>query len=321
MIAWPDNLRPIRQSFYLRETTIRFANSQGGFQVAERAGRRWVADIDFRLSDIQAAQMDAFLASLRGPAGKVLLPNFMRMATRLVPQSMDDYAARVGATFFDDNHDFTDQLLFYGDLATEESVPLGMEVDSLFGENFDLLLVFPCDLQLVTEDYAEMLAENILVPFALEDGRLFSFGSAEPLEIGIEDGMELGCEDGTEILATRGGGFFEGVGQPSLNNGADSTLVISGCAPWTNNIAKSGETIAASSQRLHIVIADSVTDIDGRASIAIAPSLREVVTLGTLVLGGGAVLMRVIGDDAGKNETLPPGISTYRLTFEEVLSS
>ena len=69
----------------------------------------------------------------------------------------------------------------------------------------------------------------------------------------------------------------------------------------------------------HLILEDVTTDINGLATVPIAPKLRTTISEQPLVLGGIKVLMRLTNDDAGHNRTIPPNRSTYTLTFEEVL--
>lgn len=316
---WPENLLPKQQNFYLRTTTIQFQNPSHIADVSARPWQRWVAELSFHLSADKAAQLDALLARLRGRAGAVLVPNALRLETRMVPESMDAYAAKIGTTFFDDHYDFDDQVLEDGFLTWEEPAALGLEEDISLGEFFDLILVFPRGTALLTEADDILMAENVLVPFILENGKFLTLEDSPELEIGAEDGLAFETEDGADITVQRGGGFFEGVGQASLAGGADTALTITGCAPFTDAIVRLGETISPSPGRLHIIIADTATDIDGRGMISIMPPLRDAVVQSALIMGGGTVKMRLVSDDAGKNETVPPIQVAYQLSFEEIL--
>ncbi len=320
-LNWPEGLLPQDQNFYIQTCSVAFQNPVNIVEVAPRSWQRWVATMSFHLPEDQAAQMDALLAQLRGPIGAVLLPNALRLETRPVLESMDAYAAQIGTTFFDDHYDFDDQTNEDGFLTDEEPVPLGIEEDLSLGELFDLILCFPCGVSLLTEGGDLILAENVLVPFVLESGKFLTLEDSPELEIGAEDGLVFETEGGVDCMVERGGGFFEGVGQATLDGGADTALVISGCAPFAEAIICLGETVSPSPGRLHLVIADASTDMDGRAVVSIMPPLRDAVVQGSLVLGGGAVKMRLLGDDTGKNQTSPPIQITYQLSFEEILPS
>ena len=78
---WPLVFKPDSQAFYVQTLTARFDNPYNGqVQVLERDGARWVTSLTLTLYSANARAFEAFLASLRGPAGEVLVPDFRRLA-------------------------------------------------------------------------------------------------------------------------------------------------------------------------------------------------------------------------------------------------
>ncbi|MEN9545203.1 MAG: hypothetical protein RLZZ598_2036 [Pseudomonadota bacterium] len=78
---WPLAFKPAEQSFYIQTLASRFTNPfTGHVQVLERDGARWMSRLRLQLSGREARAFDAFLASLRGSAVEVLLPDFRRLA-------------------------------------------------------------------------------------------------------------------------------------------------------------------------------------------------------------------------------------------------
>ncbi|MEI7606312.1 MAG: hypothetical protein WCJ64_02895 [Rhodospirillaceae bacterium] len=81
MTDWPLSFKPDSQAFYVQTLTARFDNPYNGqVQVLERDGARWVTSLTLHLYSANARAFEAFLASLRGPAGEVLVPDFRRLA-------------------------------------------------------------------------------------------------------------------------------------------------------------------------------------------------------------------------------------------------
>lgn len=286
-----------------------------------RDGAKWVATLDLRLTEGKAAIFDALLAKLNGPTGKLLVPDFRRVKVRTVTESMDDYAARIGITFFDDHYDFPDQTQEEGLLTTEGPVALGTEKNMLLAFDFPTaLLVFPDGVMLITEAGEDLLGENVEIPFISEDEQTtvtVDFGA--PLEIGTEEGDIFDIFTREQIAVQVGGGFFEGTGQPVLIGGAYNKVSVDGLAPFLTVIIVAGESIGTSPGRAHLVLFDTGTDIDGRGQIVVAPHIREPVIQQALKTGGTKVVMRLVDNDAAKNDTEPPFIATYQLHLEEIL--
>ncbi len=81
MTDWPLSFKPDTQAFYVQTLTARFDNPYTGqTQVLERDGARWVTSLTLHLYGANARAFEAFLASLRGPSGEVLVPDFRRLA-------------------------------------------------------------------------------------------------------------------------------------------------------------------------------------------------------------------------------------------------
>ncbi len=81
MTDWPLSFKPDSQAFYVQTLTARFDNPYNGqVQVLERDGARWITSLSLTLYSANARAFEAFLASLRGPAGEVLVPDFRRLA-------------------------------------------------------------------------------------------------------------------------------------------------------------------------------------------------------------------------------------------------
>ncbi len=82
-IVWPVTYRPVAQEFYLQTLSTVFTNPYTqSQQVLERDGQRWVSRITLRRGTELAWEIDALLASIRGPAGHVLVPDFRTLAPR-----------------------------------------------------------------------------------------------------------------------------------------------------------------------------------------------------------------------------------------------
>lgn len=112
--SWPADCLPRRLSLWVRSLTGRFTSRYTGqIQIVERPGARWVADMDLELSKDQALKLEAFLASRRGPALPFLFPAILWDGARGSLKSMDDLAAEIGPTDFDDDTGFDDGFVFF----------------------------------------------------------------------------------------------------------------------------------------------------------------------------------------------------------------
>lgn len=318
---WPEGIYPRTQKYYLLPRSTQFASVlTGQDHVLERDAAKWVAEFTFELEGNRARILDALIAALRGPTGKILVPDFRRIAPTPVAPSMDDYADEIGLTFFADRYDFSDQTHEEGFLATEQTPPLGAEQNALFGGGFDAILVFKDHVTLLTEDDLILLADGVGIPFETDRGFLLTIEHGEALEIYAEEGYELQTQDFKYIPRQISGGFIEGEGQPTLlKGGTRNALLIGGLAPF-HTVIKAGSGISPAQGHAHIILGDVTTDINGLAVVPIAPRLRAVVIEQPLLLNGIAVLMRLTEDDAGENNTLPPNRSLYTLKLEQILN-
>lgn len=319
-LEWPEGLYPVQQSYFIRPVTITSISDLTGLvEAKERNGARWSATLEFRLTGGKAAIMDALIARLNGSTGKVLVPDFRRTKARAVTDSMDAYAGRIGLSFFDDEHDFTDMTQDAGFLTFEESVPLALEESYLFCGGFDAYLFGPDHVFLLTEDGAELWGENVDIPILSEKGVELTLEQGPPIEVGMEEGFGMEAENGDDIIYQVGGRFFEGTGTPKLVGGGWNKLAIDGLAPGINGVLLAGEAIQGSQGRAYLILFDVNTDINGYSAVPIAPKVREAIPAEDLSTGNIGVLMRLLENDAGRNETVPPAISAYQLRFEEVL--
>lgn len=321
-LNWPENIYPAQQIFFIRPNTAKSVSDfTGQAQVLSRDGGRWVATLDLRLTQKNAAVIEALIAELRGPVGTLLVPDFRRLKSRVITQSMDDYADEIGLTFFDDRYDFDDQTHEDGFLTTEEPLTFGIEENLPLSGNFpEAFLVFPDDVMLLTEAGDDLIGENIGIPLIAEQddiGLESSFGA--PMEICLEEGFTFTTEAVEQIPVQVGGGFFEGEGQPTLIGAAFDKISISGLAPFTPDVLFFGEAIAPSPGRSHLILTEPTTNINGYAAASVAPKIRDLVVQQPLTTGNVNVLMRLVDDDAGQNTTIRPAISIYQLRLEEVL--
>ncbi|GIX10736.1 hypothetical protein [Elioraea sp.] len=78
--AWPAELRPSRQVFYLQPNTLRFVSPiTRQAQVLRREGARWVAELTFDpLNARLAGVLEGLLAALAGAVNTVRLRDFRR---------------------------------------------------------------------------------------------------------------------------------------------------------------------------------------------------------------------------------------------------
>jgi len=317
---WPEGLYPVQQSYYIRPVTIKSVGDLTGFvQTKEREGTRWIATLDFRVEGGKAAILDSLVARLNGSTGKILVPDFRRTKSRAVTDSMDAYAESVGLSFFDDEHDFNDMTQDGGFLTFEESVPLALEENILFCAGFDAYLFGSDNVFLLTEEGHELWGENVDIPILSEKGIELTLEEGPPMEVGMEEGFSIEAENGDDILFQVGGRFFEGAGTPKLVGGGWNRLVVDGLSPWKESVLLAGEAIQGSPGRSYLVLFDAATNINGYSAVMIAPRVRESIAINDLSTGSVRVLMRLLDNEAGQNETRPPALSTYQLRFEEVL--
>lgn len=77
-ITWPAGLVPSSTSMTLIENTAAFENPlTGTIQTLERPGARWSQSLSFNaMTGADRAELQAFLASLRGQANRAVLPVF-----------------------------------------------------------------------------------------------------------------------------------------------------------------------------------------------------------------------------------------------------
>lgn len=77
-ISWPAGLVPSSTSMTLIENTAAFENPlTGTIQTLERPGARWSQSLSFNaMTGADRAELQAFLASLRGQANRAVLPVF-----------------------------------------------------------------------------------------------------------------------------------------------------------------------------------------------------------------------------------------------------
>lgn len=82
-VTWPVAIRPRRQTFWLATRTTQFDNPfYGTSQRVEWQGVRWRSEIVIRRMGPVVREIDALVASLQGPVGTVLLPDFRRLTAR-----------------------------------------------------------------------------------------------------------------------------------------------------------------------------------------------------------------------------------------------
>lgn len=83
-LTWPSGLLPSAMEWGLQANTQSFESPlTGSVQTLELPSPRWLATLTFEhLQDSEAAALQAFLASLRGRAGRFTLHNFARPAPR-----------------------------------------------------------------------------------------------------------------------------------------------------------------------------------------------------------------------------------------------
>lgn len=319
-LQWPDGLYPIQQSYFIRPVTITSVSDLTGLvEAKERDGARWSATLEFRLAGGKSGIMDALIARLHGSSGKVLVPDFRRTKARAVTNSMDAYAEDIGLCFFDDEHDFNDMTQDSGFLTFEESVPMALEESYLFCGGFDAYLFGPDHVFLLTEEGDELWGENVDIPILSEKGVELTLEQGPPMEVGMEEGFGMEAENGNDIVVQVGGRFFEGIGTPKLVGGGWNKLAIDGLAPGANGVLLAGESIQGSQGRAYLILFDVNTDMNGYSAVPIAPRVREAIMTGDLSTGNINVLMRLLDNEAGQNNTVPPAISAYQLRFEEAL--
>jgi hypothetical protein len=106
--AWPAELRPSRQVFYLQHNTLRFVSPvTRQAQVLRREGARWVAELTFDpLNARLAGVLEGLLAALAGSVNTVRLRDFRREFRTGDPRSQGDVPS--GPFSFDDATIFTD---------------------------------------------------------------------------------------------------------------------------------------------------------------------------------------------------------------------
>ena len=106
--AWPAELRPSRQVFYLQPNTLRFVSPiTRQTQVLRREGARWVAELTFDpLNARLAGVLEGLLAALAGSVNTVRLRDFRREFRTGDPRSQGDVPS--GPFSFDDATIFTD---------------------------------------------------------------------------------------------------------------------------------------------------------------------------------------------------------------------
>lgn len=82
-VIWPLDLRPARQAFYIRTNTVRFESPlTGQVQIQERDGARWVAQMNITRGAVDSRRMDALIAALHGPVGRIYMPDFRRLTAK-----------------------------------------------------------------------------------------------------------------------------------------------------------------------------------------------------------------------------------------------
>ncbi len=82
-VIWPLDFRPFRQAFYIRTNTIRFESPlTGQVQIQERDGARWVAQLNLNRGAADSRRIDALIAALHGPVGRIFMPDFRRLTAK-----------------------------------------------------------------------------------------------------------------------------------------------------------------------------------------------------------------------------------------------
>lgn len=320
ILEWPPGIYPRSQKFYLAHKSKSFDSPYTGQrQVSEVKGTRWVAEFDFVLTRQKAAIMDALIAQLKGATGEIYVPDFRRNSEYAVLDSMDAYAEEIGTTFFDDRYDFDDETEEDGFLTTEESPHLGMEAEALFGSGYDIPVIFPFRIELMTEGEDTLIWDGVAVEFETEKGFILTLEHGAPLEIAIEEGFSFWTQDEKILPVQVGGGFFEGEGQPIIIAGADYALQVEGLAPY-REILSAGEGITPKQGQGYLILNSVITNIDGRATIPIMPKLRSAIEEQPLIVGIVKIHMRLTNDEAGDNPTNARLQTSYTLQFEEILS-
>ncbi len=134
MIPWPEGTRPETAALFVETLLGRFDDAYTGYEqllvrphdpagarlaaIASVEGilrqiDRWIGDLTLDLDHADAAVLNAFLARLRGRAGVTLVPAWpFRQTPAGTLASMDEHAATIGPTSWDDATGFDDDTSF-----------------------------------------------------------------------------------------------------------------------------------------------------------------------------------------------------------------
>ncbi len=117
-----------------------------------------------------------------------------------------------------------------------------------------------------------------------------------------------------------GGAFFEGAGTPRVAGGRGHRLTLEGFWPFAGGVLAEGDAVGVGPGRVHVVGAAGATDLNGRVTVWLAPTVRSPVPRGPLETAGLTVEVRPTGDDIGAGATRPPRRTRRRLALVEVVS-
>ena len=113
-LAWPLDLHPVEQVFYLHTLTASPTSAlTGAGPVLGRGGARWLAELTIEPTAGRLPWLEALLTRQRAGSVELLLPDFTRLAGVPAPDSFAAYAAEIGETRFEDGTGFDDGTAFW----------------------------------------------------------------------------------------------------------------------------------------------------------------------------------------------------------------
>ena len=108
-------------------------------------------------------------------------------------------------------------------------------------------------------------------------------------------------------------------GLPYLASGSGTNLTITNFMPNAENVLRAGDLIQTSTGRVHMVLQNINANGSGAAVVPIAPRLREAITVGALITNNARARMRLLSDDAARNQTDKQLLSRFELELIEAL--